>query len=244
MVFLKYLKHQNNISHELEFLVIRQLYDSREIERNLIDSDSTVSSKDFIHIYNIEPLEDEIPSLRVTLNKLVTNEDYSVMRLQELELLDEKIKATFDHMRVCQKILSKTYNKKVHPREFLVGDLVLCENSKNQKNRAQKGKFEPNWLGPFIIIVAFGLGAYLLSTLEGDQLPDPINVLHLKKALFLMFVLVGGICTYLWVLIKSKKSDIFQKYKNNYKRKNKIKQYFSISTTVFLKYLKHQNKVS
>lgn len=66
----------------------------------MIDSDSLVASKDVIHIYNLESLEVEIPSLRVTLNGLVTNEDYKVMRLQELELLDEKRKVAFDHMRV------------------------------------------------------------------------------------------------------------------------------------------------
>lgn len=103
------------------------------------------------------------------------------MKLQELKLLDEKRKVSFNHMRVYQKILSKTYNKKVPPRVFQVGDLVLCENPKNKKNRAQKGNFEHIWLGPFIIIASFGLGAYLLSTPKGDQLPDPINVLHFKK---------------------------------------------------------------
>ena len=77
--------------------------------------------------------------------------------------------------------MSKAFNKKVHPREFQVGDLFLRVNHKNQQNRDQKGKFEPNWLGPYIIIAAFGSGAYLLSTTEGEKLPDPINVLPLKK---------------------------------------------------------------
>ena len=63
-------------------------------------------------------LEVEIPSLRFSLKGLVTNEDYYAMRLQELELLDEKCQASFDHMRVYQKHMSKAFNKKVHPREF------------------------------------------------------------------------------------------------------------------------------
>ena len=45
----------SHISHESDSPVIRQLYDSRKIERNLIDSDSTVASDDFIHIYNLGP---------------------------------------------------------------------------------------------------------------------------------------------------------------------------------------------
>ena len=64
--------------------------------------------------------------------------------------------------------MSKAFNKKVHPREFQVGDLVLRVNYKNQQNRDQKGKFEPNWLGPYIITAAFGSGAYLLCTVEGE----------------------------------------------------------------------------
>ena len=48
--------------------------------------------------YGVEvvlPLEVEIPSLRVSLKGLVTDEDYHAMRLQELELLDEKHQASF-----------------------------------------------------------------------------------------------------------------------------------------------------
>ena len=122
---------KSHIPHEPDSPIIRQLYDSRETESNLINYDSSVSREDVIHIYNPKPLKIYIPSLRVTLNGLVTNEDYRVMRLQELELLNEKRKIAFDHMRFYQKILSKTYEKKFFPREFLVGDLVLHENPKN-----------------------------------------------------------------------------------------------------------------
>ena len=78
------------------------------------------------------PLEVDIPLLRFSLKGLAIDEDYCAMRLQELELLDEKCQASFDHMRVYQKCMSKAFNKKVPPREFEVGDLVLHENPKNQ----------------------------------------------------------------------------------------------------------------
>ena len=55
------------------------------------------------------PLEVEIPSLRVSLKALVTYEDYYAMRLQELEPLDEKCQASFDHMRVYQKHSTKRF---------------------------------------------------------------------------------------------------------------------------------------
>ena len=103
------------------------------------------------------------------------------MQIQELETLDECRKATFDHIRAYQKCMSTQYNKKVHPHEFQVGDLLLRENLKNQQHREQKGKFKPNKLDPYIIIATFGSGAYQLSTPEGEELAEPINVLHLKK---------------------------------------------------------------
>ena len=49
--------------------------------------------------------------------------------------------------------MSRSYNKKVKPRDFQLGDLVLRENPKNQQQWVQKGKFEPNWLGPYIVTV-------------------------------------------------------------------------------------------
>ena len=70
----------------------------------------------------------------VSLHGLITDEDHRAMRVQELETLDERRKAAFDHMRAYQKRMSTQYNKKVHPREFQIGELVLRENPKNQQH--------------------------------------------------------------------------------------------------------------
>ena len=64
------------------------------------------------------PLEVEIPSLRVSLHGLISNEDHRAMRIHELTTLEECQKAAFDHMRTYQKRMTNTYNKKVHPKEF------------------------------------------------------------------------------------------------------------------------------
>lgn len=77
--------------------------------------------------------------------------------------------------------MSREYDHKVRHREFEVGVLVLRENIETQKDRKHKGKFKPNWLGPFIIVSTYGYGTYQLSTPEGDLLPNPINTAHLKK---------------------------------------------------------------
>ena len=59
--------------------------------------------------------------------------------------------------------------------------MVLKENMKAQADREKKEKFEPTWLGPYVVTTSFGLGAYQLSSLEGETLNDPTNIIHLKK---------------------------------------------------------------
>jgi hypothetical protein len=59
--------------------------------------------------------------------------------------------------------------------------MVLKENMKLQSDREKKVEFEPTWLGPYVVTASFGLGAYQLSTLEGEVLNDPTNIIHLKK---------------------------------------------------------------
>ncbi|GLJ16331.1 hypothetical protein SUGI_0276020 [Cryptomeria japonica] len=129
----------------------------------------------------ILPIEVELPSLQVSLQNIISDEDYRVSRLQELELLDERRQTAYSHLKAYQQRMSHSYNHKVKPRTFEVGDLVLRENPKNQQDREKKGKFEPNWLGPYIIIVAYRSGAYQLSTIEGEPLEDPINSMHLRR---------------------------------------------------------------
>lgn len=68
------------------------------------------------------------------------------------------------------------------PKNFEVGDMVLQENISNISARDElKGKFEPNWVGPYLVTEVFGRGAYRLSTLDGEVLKNPINARHLKK---------------------------------------------------------------
>ena len=76
--------------------------------------------------------------------------------------------------------MSRSYNKKVKPCDFQLGDLILRENLKNQQQHVQKGKFKQNWLVPYIVTTVFGSSAYYLSIAEGEVLKEPINTLHLK----------------------------------------------------------------
>lgn len=39
--------------------------------------------------------------------------------------------------------------------------------NKTTANDEVRGKFEPNWLGPFVLVDATGSGVYMLSSMDG-----------------------------------------------------------------------------
>lgn len=62
-----------------------------------------------------------------------------------------------------------------------MGELVLKENkNKTIANDKIKGKFEPNWLGPYVVVDAIGSEAYKLSFMDGKEEPNTSNSIDLK----------------------------------------------------------------
>ena len=102
--------------------------------------------------------------------------------MNQLEALDEKRISSLEHLGAYQQRIKRSYIKRVIPKNFEVGDIVLQENISNIIAKDElKGKFELNWVGSYIIIEVFVKGAYRLSTLDGEILKNPINAKHLKK---------------------------------------------------------------
>lgn len=79
----------------------------------------------------ILPFEIEIPTLRVSLQNILLDEEYRVARLQEQELLDQRCLKAFNHLWFYRNCLWLNYNKRVRTQEFDIGDLVLMENQRN-----------------------------------------------------------------------------------------------------------------
>ncbi|XP_022871853.1 uncharacterized protein LOC111390951 [Olea europaea var. sylvestris] len=79
-------------------------------------------------VYGVEsilPLGYQIPSLRIAIQEGLTTEENAHLRLEELEALDEKRLEEKMHLECYQARMAKSFNKKVQPRSFQVGDLVL-----------------------------------------------------------------------------------------------------------------------
>ena len=44
-----------------------------------------------------------------------------------------------------------------------------------------RGKFKPNWKGPYLTKKLFSKGVVIISDLEGNEFREPINMDKLKK---------------------------------------------------------------
>jgi hypothetical protein len=72
-----------------------------------------------------------------------------------------------------QKRIANAYNKHLRPRVFHEGDLVLKKVPLNVTD--PRGKFSPNYEGPYVVKSAFSGGALILTSMDGQDLPHPFN---------------------------------------------------------------------
>ena len=75
--------------------------------------------------------------------------------------------------------MKKAFDKKVRPREFKKGDLVLNKILSFQLD--SRGKWTPNYEGPYVVKESFSGGAMILTTMDGEDLPRPVNADAVKK---------------------------------------------------------------
>jgi len=100
-------------------------------------------------VYGIEAVllfEVKIPSLRVLMETKLEEAEWVQVRYDQLNLIDEKRLAVVGHGQLYQKRMKKTFDKKVHPREFREGDLVVKKIIFVQKD--YRGKWMSNYEGP------------------------------------------------------------------------------------------------
>ncbi|XP_052735536.1 uncharacterized protein LOC128197521 [Vigna angularis] len=136
----------------------------------------------FSLVYGMEavlPFEVEIPSLRVLMETQLEEAEWVQARFDQLNLIDEKRLTAVCHGQLYQRRMKKAFDKKVHPREFHEGELVLKKILPIQKDH--RGKWTPNYEGPFVVKKAFSGGALILTRMDGEELPLPVNSDAVKK---------------------------------------------------------------
>ena len=84
-----------------------------------------------------------------------------------------------DHVRVYQRKMAHAFKKWVKPRLIHRGDLVL--KVIRRLIRDHRGKFKPNWSGPYFIRELILEGTAWLMDLDGNRFSEPTNVDQLKR---------------------------------------------------------------
>ena len=122
------------------------------------------------------PTEIGLPTIRVAT--LESENAESVIR--ELDASDELREAAVIRVVSYQCRLANSYNKRVKPRVFQPGDLVLRKVFKNIAN-PKAGKFQPNWEGPYVVIRPGEFGSNAIDKTDGTPVPRMWNATHLKR---------------------------------------------------------------
>ena len=79
-----------------------------------------------------------------------------------------------DHVHAYQRKMVCAFKKRVKPRPLWIGDLVL--KVIRGLIRDPRGKFRPNWSGPYFIRELTLEDAAWLMDLDGNQFSKPTNV--------------------------------------------------------------------
>ncbi|RVW73062.1 Retrovirus-related Pol polyprotein from transposon 297 [Vitis vinifera] len=148
----------------------------KRILRKMVETSRDWSESSLSHLL---PVEIEMRSLRVALEQHISEAEWAQSRYDQLSLLDEKRLRAADHVQAYQRKMTRAFRKRVKPRKFQRGDLVL--KVLRGLISDPRGKFRPSWSGPYVIRDLTREGAAWLTDLDGNQFTEPVNVDQLKK---------------------------------------------------------------
>ncbi|RVW66638.1 hypothetical protein CK203_063595 [Vitis vinifera] len=89
---------------------------------------SHIISTPYSLVYGMEavlPVEIEMGSLRVALEQQISEIEWAQSHYDNLSLLDERRLRATDHVQAYQSKMTRAFKKRVKPRKFQKGDLVL-----------------------------------------------------------------------------------------------------------------------
>ncbi|XP_070049407.1 uncharacterized protein [Nicotiana tomentosiformis] len=139
-------------------------------------------SNPYLLVYSTEAVilvEVEIPSLRIMQEAELSDAEWIRSRYEQLALIDGKRMNAVCHGQLYQNRMSRAFNKRIRPRQFTPGQLVLKRILPHQDEA--KGKFLPTWQGPYMVHRVLTRGALILAKMDGETWPNPINSDAVKR---------------------------------------------------------------
>jgi hypothetical protein len=108
------------------------------------------------------------------------DEDFHQNRIDQIIELDENRRKALDQSIKNQEKIKRTFDKSSRQRDFEAGDIVLLWDKQREKPGSH-GKFDSLWAGPYIIQDVATNNSFVLSRLDGEKLPLPVNGQLLKR---------------------------------------------------------------
>ncbi|XP_070008527.1 uncharacterized protein [Nicotiana sylvestris] len=109
---------------------------------------------------------------------LVANDYFTKwVKAVSYKAVTKKVVANF--VRDCINRMSRAFNKRVKPRQFTPGQLVLKKIFRYQDET--KGKFSPNWQVPYMVHRVLTGGALILAEMNGEVWSKLINSDAVKR---------------------------------------------------------------
>ncbi|XP_060195021.1 uncharacterized protein LOC132624228 [Lycium barbarum] len=125
------------------------------------------------------PAEMEIPSLRIIQEAELQDAEWVKNSYKQLTMIEEKRMVAVCHGQLYRQRMSRAFNKRVRTQLFQIGQLVLKRVVPHQEE--YKGKFAPNWQGPYMVRKVLSGGAAVLAEMDGQEWPKAINADALKR---------------------------------------------------------------
>ncbi|XP_073132803.1 uncharacterized protein [Henckelia pumila] len=99
------------------------------------------------------------------------------LRAMNLDLLEEHRTRAAIRLAAYRKRMTQAYNKRVYPKVFREGDLVM----RKMQHPGERGKLDDKYEGPFKVIGKAGVATYYLEDNQGKKGKRPWNAQHLKR---------------------------------------------------------------
>ncbi|RDX83235.1 hypothetical protein CR513_35868, partial [Mucuna pruriens] len=128
-------------------------------------------------VYGMEavlPIEVEIPSLWLLMEAKLEEAEWMRTHFDQLNLIEEKRLVGLCQVQMYWWRMKRAFDKRIRPREFQEGDLVLKKILPTQKD--PKGKWIPNYEGPYVVKRTFSGRPMILTNMDSIDLQYLVNL--------------------------------------------------------------------
>jgi transposase InsO family protein len=127
------------------------------------------------------PVEINLQTCRIDKQDTLSTEEYTKGMMDKIdELLESRFRA-LEEIDKEKLWAAKAYNRRVKEKSFIVRDLVWKTILPLGSHDRKFGKWSPSWEGPLKVTGVVPGNAYLMETIEGQQIAKAISGKYLKK---------------------------------------------------------------